>query len=53
LYDYLRDQSYAIRLEMFIGKGWFELPHPVAAIDSERLKIDRETTISPEQKARQ
>jgi hypothetical protein len=45
LYDYLRDQSYAIRLEAFIGKGWFELPHPVAAIDSERLQI------SPEQKA--
>jgi hypothetical protein len=47
LYDYLRDQAYAIRLEQFIGKGWFELPHPVAAIDSERLEI------SPEQKAEQ
>ena len=45
LYDYLRDQSYAIRLETFTGRGWFELPHPVAAIDSERLAI------SPEQKA--
>jgi hypothetical protein len=44
LYDYLRDQAYAIRLELFMGKGWFELPHPVAAIDSERLEI------SPEQK---
>ena len=45
LYDYLRDQSYAIRLEAFAGRGWFELPHPIAAIDSERLAI------SPEQKA--
>lgn len=42
LYDYLRDQAYAIRLEMFIGKGWFELPHPVASIDSERLEITEE-----------
>jgi hypothetical protein len=47
LYDYLRDQSYAIRLEAFTGRGWFELPHPVAAIDSERLAV------SPEQKAEQ
>lgn len=47
LYDYLRDQSYAIRLEAFIGRGWFELPHPVAAIDSDRLAI------SPEQKAKE
>jgi hypothetical protein len=47
LYDYLRDQSYAIRLEAFTGRGWFELPHPVAAIDSERLQI------SPEQKVDQ
>lgn len=39
LYDYLRDPAYAIRLEGFIGKGWFELPHPVAAIDSERLEV--------------
>jgi hypothetical protein len=39
LYDFLRDQSYAIRLEAFMGKGWFELPHPVAAINSERLAI--------------
>jgi hypothetical protein len=39
LYQYLKDQNYAIRLEAFIGKGWFELPHPVAAIDSERLEI--------------
>lgn len=45
LYDYLRDQAYAIKLELFIGKGWFELPHPVAAIDSERLEV------SPEKKA--
>lgn len=45
LYDYLRDQSYAIRLEAFTNRGWFELPHPVAAIDSERLAI------SPEKKA--
>jgi hypothetical protein len=42
LYQYLRDQSYAIRLEAFMGKGWFELPHPVAAIDSERLEIGRD-----------
>jgi hypothetical protein len=47
LYDYLRDQSYAIRLDAFIGKGWFELPHPVAAIDSERLQV------SPDKKAGQ
>ena len=47
LYDYLRDQDYAIRLEAFTGRGWFELPHPIAAIDSERLEI------SPEQKAEQ
>jgi hypothetical protein len=39
LYDYLRDPNYAIRLEAYMGKGWFELPHPVAAIDSERLEI--------------
>ena len=45
LYDYLRDQSYAIRLEAFTGRGWFELPHPIAAIDSERLAI------SPDKKA--
>jgi hypothetical protein len=42
LYDYLRDPDYAIRLESFMGKGWFELPHPVAAIDSERLEISEE-----------
>ncbi len=42
LYDYLRDPSYAIRLEAFMGRGWFELPHPVAAIDSERLEIPEE-----------
>ena len=47
LYDYLRDQSYAIRLEAYTDRGWFLLPHPVAAIDSERLAI------SPEQKAEQ
>ncbi|MEQ1539770.1 MAG: hypothetical protein ABL928_12670 [Sphingorhabdus sp.] len=45
LYDYLRDQDYAIRLEAFNGRGWFELPHPIAAIDSERLAI------SPDKKA--
>lgn len=53
LYDYLRDQSYAIRLEAFTGRGWFELPHPVAAIDSERLEITTEAQISPETKAQQ
>ena len=53
LYDYLRDQDYAIRLEAFTGRGWFELPHPVAAIDSERLEITAKTQISPEQKAEQ
>jgi hypothetical protein len=47
LYDYLRDQDYAIRLEAFNGRGWFELPHPIAAIDSERLAI------SPVKKAEQ
>jgi hypothetical protein len=50
LYEYLRDQSYAIRLEAFMGKGWFELPHPVAAIDSERLEISSEQPNSNEQK---
>jgi hypothetical protein len=45
LYDFLRDQSYAIRLEAFMGRGWFELPHPVTAIDSERLELQ------PDQKA--
>ena len=45
LYDYLRDPSYAIRLELFTGRGWFELPHPVAAIDSERLEISPETKV--------
>ena len=47
LYDYLRDQSYAIRLEAFTDRGWFELPHPIAAIDSERLEI------SPDKKVEQ
>jgi hypothetical protein len=47
LYDYLRDQAYAIRLELFMGKGWFELPHPVAAIDSERLEIPTEEKVVP------
>jgi hypothetical protein len=47
LYDYLRDQDYAIRLEAFKDRGWFELPHPIAAIDSERLAI------SPDKKAEQ
>jgi hypothetical protein len=42
LYDYLRDQSYAIRLEAFTDRGWFELPYPIAAIDSERLEITSE-----------
>jgi hypothetical protein len=47
LYDYLRDQSYAIRLEAYMDRGWFLLPHPVTAIDSERLAI------SPEQKVQE
>jgi hypothetical protein len=34
LYDYLRDPDYAIRLEAFMDRGWFLLPHPVAAMDS-------------------
>jgi hypothetical protein len=45
LYDYLRDPEYAIRLEAYMDRGWFLLPHPVTAIDSERLQL------SPEQKA--
>ncbi len=53
LYDYLRDESYAIRLEGYMDRGWFLLPHPVVAIDSERLKIPQEKTISPEQKVEQ
>lgn len=28
LYDYLRDQSYAIRLDAFWNRGWFLLPPP-------------------------
>ncbi len=28
LYDFLRDQDYAIRLDMFLGRGWFELAAP-------------------------
>lgn len=51
LYDYLRDQSYAIRLEAYIDRGWFLLPHPVTAIDSARLQIPQKEPISPEQKA--
>ncbi len=46
LYDYLRDPGYAIRLEAYTDRGWFLLPHPVAAIDSERLQP------SPQQKAK-
>lgn len=34
LYDYLRVPDYAIRLESFTGRGWFDLPHPAAAVDS-------------------
>jgi hypothetical protein len=34
LYLYLRDPGYAIRLESFMGRGWFDLPHPAAAVDS-------------------
>jgi hypothetical protein len=44
LYQFLKDQDYAIRLEAYIGRRWFLLPHPVAAIDSEQLEI------TPEQK---
>jgi hypothetical protein len=29
LYDYLRDQSFAIRLDAFWNRGWFLLPPPV------------------------
>lgn len=47
LYDFLRDQSYAIRLEAFMGRGWFELPHPITAIDSERLEISEEQKALP------
>jgi hypothetical protein len=34
LYDYLKNPDYAIRLEAFIGKGWFLAPPPVAAVDT-------------------
>jgi hypothetical protein len=34
LYNYLRVPDYAIRLEAFMDRGWFLLPHPVAALDS-------------------
>lgn len=32
LFDYLRDPDYAIRLDMFMDKGWFRVPDPVAAL---------------------
>ncbi len=38
LYDYLRNPDYAIRLEAFMDRGWFLLPHPVAAMDSQLVK---------------
>ena len=34
LYSYLRDPDYAIRLESFMGRGWFDVLHPAAAVDS-------------------
>lgn len=47
LYDYLLDQRFAVKLDEFMWRGWFKLPHPITAIDSERLAI------SPEKKAEQ
>jgi hypothetical protein len=38
LYDFLRVPDYAIRLEAFMDRGWFLLPHPVAALDSPLVK---------------
>ena len=37
LYKYLRDPDYAIRLEAFMGRGWFDVLHPAAAVDSARV----------------
>ena len=34
LYKYLRDPDYAIRLEAFTGRGWFDVLHPAVAVDS-------------------
>jgi hypothetical protein len=45
LYDYLRDPSYAIRLEAFTNRGWFLLPHPVTAVDSELLTQSSEQKV--------
>jgi hypothetical protein len=38
LYDFLRVPDYAIRLEAFMDRGWFLLPHPVAALNSPLVK---------------
>jgi hypothetical protein len=42
LYDYLRDPDYAIRLDGFINRGWFLLPPPAAAVDSDLVAADPE-----------
>jgi hypothetical protein len=40
LYDYLRDPDYAIRLDAFINRGWFLLPPPAAAVDSDLVAAE-------------
>jgi hypothetical protein len=39
LYDYLRDQSFAIRLDAFWNRGWFLLPPPSAVIGNSNLAL--------------
>ncbi|MGL5838449.1 MAG: hypothetical protein ACRCY3_08110 [Sphingorhabdus sp.] len=34
LFAYLRDADYAIRLDAWIDRGWFLLPHPVSVADA-------------------
>lgn len=34
LFDYLRDPDYAIRLEAWMDRGWFLLPHPASVADA-------------------
>ncbi len=43
LYSYLRDPDYAIRLEAYMGRGWFDLPHPAAAVDSALVAVPKAT----------
>ncbi|MBK8374074.1 hypothetical protein [Sphingorhabdus sp.] len=42
LFDYLRDPDYAIRLDMFMDKGWFRVPDPVAALGPDNTSSEME-----------